>query len=216
MKHNCKKCDEDFIPQKGLVNYCSLACRNSKTFSEESKSKKSESQKAYYNSLSDELKAEYYARRKLSFSKYQTKEWFDKVKEVNLAKYNAKTWDELSRDLKRRRVIEEQEEKCLNCGLSEWLGIKLTLELDHINGINTDDSRKNLRCLCPNCHSVTPTWRGRNKPVGNGIVKVTDEQLYKALISSTNIRQALLSVGLAAKGNNYERAKTLLQHGMLA
>ena len=39
---------------------------------------------------------------------------------------------------------------------------KLTLQLDHINGINNDNRKENLRFLCPNCHSQTDTFAGRN------------------------------------------------------
>lgn len=56
----------------------------------------------------------------------------------------------------------KEENKCENCGLDEWLGQKITIELDHINGNNLDNRLENLRFLCPNCHSLTPTWRGRN------------------------------------------------------
>jgi len=52
--------------------------------------------------------------------------------------------------------------KCENCGLREWAGEKITIELDHINGNSLDNRLENLRFLCPNCHSLTPTWRGRN------------------------------------------------------
>lgn len=51
------------------------------------------------------------------------------------------------------------EEKCALCGLgSEWEGKKLSLQLDHINGNNTDNRLENLRILCPNCHSQTDTF----------------------------------------------------------
>jgi Zn finger protein HypA/HybF involved in hydrogenase expression len=40
---------------------------------------------------------------------------------------------------------------------------KVPLELDHINGDKRDNRLENLRILCPNCHSLTPTYRGRNK-----------------------------------------------------
>jgi Zn finger protein HypA/HybF involved in hydrogenase expression/predicted nucleic acid-binding Zn ribbon protein len=43
-----------------------------------------------------------------------------------------------------------------------WLGKSITLQLDHINGINTDNRLQNLRLLCPNCHSQTETFSGRN------------------------------------------------------
>lgn len=52
---------------------------------------------------------------------------------------------------------------CNECGINEWRGNKLTLELDHIDGNNKNNTRNNFRLLCLNCHSCTLTWRGRNK-----------------------------------------------------
>jgi len=43
----------------------------------------------------------------------------------------------------------------------------LPLELDHINGDRHDNRLENLRILCPNCHSLKPTHRGRNKKINN-------------------------------------------------
>jgi len=55
--------------------------------------------------------------------------------------------------------------KCYNedCNISSWRGKKLALQLDHINGVNTDHRLENLRLLCPNCHSQTDTFAGKNK-----------------------------------------------------
>lgn len=97
---------------------------------------------------------------------------------------------------------------CESCGIADWLGQKIVLELDHINGNSRDHRLENLRLLCPNCHSQTNTWRGRNK--NSGKKKVTDEELLKALNSTENIREALISVGLAPKGGNYSRCEKLL------
>ncbi len=55
------------------------------------------------------------------------------------------------------------ENKCVECGITEWNSKPITLQLDHINGQSTDHRFENLRLLCPNCHSQTDTWCGKNK-----------------------------------------------------
>ncbi len=55
---------------------------------------------------------------------------------------------------------------CQCCGISDWMGSKITLELDHIDGDPSNNFPQNLRLLCPNCHSITPTWKGKNKGKG--------------------------------------------------
>ena len=51
---------------------------------------------------------------------------------------------------------------CGNCGLCRWRGRPLSMHIDHINGVKNDNRLENLRMLCPNCHSQTPTYGGRN------------------------------------------------------
>lgn len=67
------------------------------------------------------------------------------------------------RDLK-RRLLEEGllEARCASCGLDRWLQGPIPLEVDHINGDRRDNRIQNLRLLCPNCHALTETYRGRN------------------------------------------------------
>lgn len=72
--------------------------------------------------------------------------------------YNRHT---LKRRLIRAGLIEN---KCYECGLTDnWNNKPITLVLDHINGTHNDNRIENLRLLCPNCNSQTPTFAGRNK-----------------------------------------------------
>jgi len=53
---------------------------------------------------------------------------------------------------------------CTSCGIGdEYHGKPITLQLDHIDGNRFNHGLDNLRLLCPNCHSQTDTWCGRNK-----------------------------------------------------
>lgn len=52
--------------------------------------------------------------------------------------------------------------QCYDCELTEWRGKPISLQLDHINGISNDHRIENLRLLCPNCHSQTDTFAGKN------------------------------------------------------
>ena len=65
----------------------------------------------------------------------------------------------------RNRILKENlmEYKCALCGnTGEWNGKILILQIDHINGDHDDNRLENLRFLCPNCHSQTDTFAGKN------------------------------------------------------
>lgn len=55
------------------------------------------------------------------------------------------------------------EHKCQRCGLCEWEGVEIPLELDHIDGQHFNNELSNLRLLCPNCHALTDTYRSKNR-----------------------------------------------------
>ena len=102
--------------------------------------------------------------------------------------------------------------KCVECGISEWQGQKLSLHLDHINGNNTDNDDYNLRFLCPNCHSLTLTYCGKNNKSGFGSInkKVSDEILLKSMNGCLTVKDSLTNVGLSGAAN-YQRVYRLAQ-----
>ena len=62
--------------------------------------------------------------------------------------------------------------RCQICGCNgEWQNGKIALEIDHIDGDNSNNEISNLRYLCPNCHALTDTYRGKNKALKNKCVE---------------------------------------------
>ena len=69
----------------------------------------------------------------------------------------------LKSDKSRRKwLIEARGCQCEECGLVEWRGKPLALELHHLDGDTDNNSADNLKLLCPNCHSQTETFRRKN------------------------------------------------------
>lgn len=83
---------------------------------------------------------------------------------VRERKLDVSHWTGHSHSLRRRLIREGlMSPICSNCGLSEWQGMPIPLELDHRDGDRNNQELANLRLLCPNCHALTPTYRGRNR-----------------------------------------------------
>jgi 5-methylcytosine-specific restriction endonuclease McrA len=81
------------------------------------------------------------------------------IEDILVEKSTYRNFKSLKSRLVREGIIEYS---CKICGINEWNGGKLTLQLDHINGINDDNRIANIRLLCPNCHSQTETFGGGN------------------------------------------------------
>ena len=107
-----------------------------------------------------------------------------------------------------KAIINLRGRKCECCGFTEWLGKPINLEIHHIDGDHNNNELENIQLLCPNCHSYTDNYCGKN--MNTGKIKVEDEVLVEALNNSSSIRQALISVGLAGSGGNYKRANELI------
>lgn len=194
----CKKCGKEFNPVKGLVNYCTIECRNSREWSDDDKKKKSLSAKS--------------SEKVIIANSSRPVNYWKKIGEIRKENHRKQilesNYEDLSFESLRFRILYEQENKCNRCGLDKWLGQDIILELEHKDGNNKNNVRDNLEMICPNCHSLTETWRGRNKKERRH--RVPDERLLESLlINDWNMRQSLLDVGLSAKGGNYNRCHKL-------
>jgi hypothetical protein len=79
--------------------------------------------------------------------------------------------------------------KCNSCGIDEWNNKPLSLQLDHLNGINNDHRLENLQWLCPNCHSQTETWGSKRGLPGTGLEPVRSvkaARVFRTLVSTNS------------------------------
>ena len=199
----CENCSKEHDGEFGSGRFCCQSCASG--FSTKSK------RKEINEKVSKKMKGRSVGSAKIGYDK---EKWYVSClitwqKNKELRKENT-PFHEWPLATIREHIFDEQNGCCNKCGLDKWLEELITLELEHKDGNNKNNTRENLEFLCPNCHSMTVTWRGRNKNKNNGKKRVSDENLLNAILESKSIRQALIKVGLSPKGNNYLRAKKIM------
>lgn len=144
------------------------------------------------------------------------------VRKEDILKENCKH----QRTVLRRYVIKNNliPYKCAICGCTEWQGRTLSLELDHINGINNDNRLENLRFLCPNCHSQTSTYGSRNQQLNNSEYDIPDdlrkmvEEKYndvksvKKVSSILGIRRCVITKIVNESGQKHSNQKYIIRY----
>ena len=86
-----------------------------------------------------------------------------KMPKMSLEQYLAESKDIQSNKV-RTKILEEglKPHKCEHCGLENWLGQPIPLELHHKDGNKDNNIFENYELLCPNCHALTDSYRGKN------------------------------------------------------
>ena len=117
--------------------------------------------------------------------------------------------------------------KCEICGITTWNGKTLSLEIDHINGINNDNRLENLRFLCPNCHSQTTTYGSRNQQRNESKYEITedlrqlvektyeDKKSVNAVASTLGIRRCVVTKIVNESGQKHSNQKYVIRFDTL-
>lgn len=101
----------------------------------------------------------------IEYSGNQSGKGFSKTnpRKLSLEEYLKESKDIQSNKV-RKKLVEEgyKEHRCERCGLTEWLNYPISLELHHKDGNRNHNELDNYELLCPNCHAMTDSYRGKN------------------------------------------------------
>lgn len=147
----CPKCGNEH-DKPGM--FCSRACANARTWSVESKQKRSVALKQH---IADHPEWRIHHKDKIA-------ERAEVQKQTLASKNYQRFLDGLITDGKalKKWLIATVGETCTLCGmLPEWNGNYLSLQVDHVDGNHKNNHPTNIRLVCPNCHSQTDTFSGK-------------------------------------------------------
>lgn len=164
----CRTCQRPISYEKRLNDFCNHSCASSKT----NRERGAKRDPRFCANCSKLLRGQRRFCSHVCSRTHKANSWLD-------GKISGGS-DHGVHSFVRRWLIKNRGEKCEQCGWCERHPItkKVPIEVDHADGNFRDHRPQNLRLLCPNCHSLTPTYRGLNK--GNG-------RLYRRRIRTVSV-----------------------------
>jgi len=155
MTNNCLQCGAETTNPKFCNRSHAASYNNKRTKRKESK---------YCKNCGDPIPRKNIYCNAICQNEYQNK---GRIQDLLDGKYVGKVIRGTTGSWAKEYLLERSNRRCSECGQGEeWNGKPLTLELDHIDGKAYNNTIENLRILCPNCHTQTPTFKNKNK--GNG------------------------------------------------
>jgi Zn finger protein HypA/HybF involved in hydrogenase expression len=154
----CKRCDGPLTFEQNRANntYCSKSCGAAiNGLGRVRKRREAVCQNCNITFLAGKTSTETYCSKACTHTAAK-KRMFTKFAEGSIS----------TRATLKKHFMEVTEYKCVRCGIADWLGESIVLQLDHIDGDASNNKPTNLRLLCPNCHCQTETWGGRNRGSG--------------------------------------------------
>lgn len=153
---NCEQCKRDFESDRRSRKFCCRSCaaiRNNQKYP-----KRSSSEKRYCLQCRKQTKNQKFC----SHACHKDYEWEKRKRRIEDG------YQGFYYKMYKKYLIEKFGEACRNCG---WCEVNphsgnIPVELEHIDGNSSNNSLDNLTLLCPNCHSLTPTYGALN--MGNG------------------------------------------------
>jgi len=155
----CENCSAEHDGSYGSGRFCSPAC--SRSYS--TKTKRAEINQKVKEKLTGRVLSDRHKENlRIGWQKTPVRKWNrEKAPISEICVLNSKFHNIYIK----RRLFEEGLKKnvCEDCGIENYNGKPLTMQIHHVNGNNKDNRLENLKMLCPNCHSQTENWSGRNR-----------------------------------------------------
>lgn len=110
----------------------------------------------------------------------------------------------------KRRLIKIRGHKCEKCGLTEWLGVTIPIQIHHVDGDRHNNTIDNGQLLCPNCHALTDNFSGKNIRTRLDPLE-KNEEIKRVAPQCHSVRDVLNRVGLCGSIPNYDRVNRIMR-----
>ena len=133
-----------------------------------------------------------------------------KERGIDISHFKGHAWNKnennLSHPYIKKQFLMQVLYECAECKINSWNNKSIALTVHHKDGDRSNNDFSNLILLCPNCHSQTENFCGKNR---RKYEHITDEIFLEALQNYNSINAACVALGIPANESSYKRAQTV-------